>query len=396
VTAQQPRLFWTVAGGVAALAISQGIGRFAYTPLLPAMQVAGGFGADVSGYIASANYAGYLIGAFLVALLPQRHAVLTLRLCLLASIATTAGMALSTSVWWWALLRGLAGAVSAGVLVLASDIVFSRLSRERREGLKGWPFGGVGAGVAISGIVVAVTLGPWGWAGGWAAVGVVAALLAPICWIGLRGKPAPGEASAAPSKPRAPVVAAFPVGLLLAAYFFEGLGYIVTGTFLVAIVHTMPSLSAFAPYTWIVVGLAACVAPPLWGAIASRAGLVGTLIAAHLVQAAGVAAPALSDSLGSVLFAAITFGATISSVSALSLSLGGQLAPHRSSQLIGLLTAVFGIGQILGPVIAGELAVRSGSFDTGLLLAAAAVLAGAVLLVLGAVRAARRREAALA
>jgi MFS family permease len=393
VSAQQPKLFWTVAGAVAALAISQGIGRFAYTPLLPAMQVAGGFGADVSGYIASANYAGYLIGAFLVALLPQRLALLTLRLCLVASIATTAGMALSSSLWWWALLRGVAGLVSAGVLVLASDIVFRRLSRERREGLKGWPFGGVGAGVAMSGMVIAATLAPWGWAGGWVAVGAVAVLLAPLCWIGLRPEQSPKPA---PAPSRAAATTGFPVGLLLAAYFFEGLGYIVSGTFLVAIVQAMPALSAFAPYTWIVVGLAACVAPALWGVIASRFGLVGTLIVAHIVQALGVASPAISQSLGSVLFAAITFGATFSAISGMALALGGVLQPRRSSQIIGLLTAVFGIGQILGPVIAGELAVRSGNFDLGLLLAAGAVMTGALLLVAGAVYAARRREAALA
>ena len=148
MTNSQPRLFWTVAGGVLALAISQGIGRFAYTPLLPAMQVAGGFGPDVAGYLAAANYAGYLIGAFLIALLPPGWTIPTLRLSLVGSIATTAAMALTTDVWVWAVLRFVAGVVSAGVLVLASNIVFRRLSHERREGLKGLPFAGVGAGIA--------------------------------------------------------------------------------------------------------------------------------------------------------------------------------------------------------------------------------------------------------
>src|SRR5258708_22168292 len=281
------------------------------------MQAAGGFGADVAGYLASANYAGYLVGAFLVALLPQRWTLLVLRLCLIASVAPPAAMAATTSIWAWAVLRAAAGLVSAGVLILASDIVFRRLSRERREALKGLPFGGVGAGIAISGVVVAATLAPWGWAGGWAALGVVAALLTPICWIGLRGPPhVPAPPAAVPPPPRAALAPRVSVGLLPGAYFFEGLRYILSGTFLVAIVAAMPALSNFAPYTWIVVGLAACVAPPLWGALASRAGLVGTLIAAHLVQAVGIAAPALSQRLPSVLFSAVTLGATISRLSA--------------------------------------------------------------------------------
>jgi MFS family permease len=199
---------------------------------------------------------------------------------------------------------------------------------------------------------------------------------------------AASDATAAPKLP----VLRFPVSLLLAAYFCEGLGYIVSGTFLVAIVDAMPALSAFAPYTWIVVGLTACAAPPLWGATASRVGPVGTLIVAHLVQAAGIAAPAFAHSLPTVLFSAITFGATISSISGLTLSLAPALSPERSARLIGLLTAVFGIGQIIGPVVAGELAVRSGNFDHGLLLASGAVAFGALLLIMGV--AARRQTAA--
>jgi len=392
--AKTPSLAWTVAGGVAALAISQGIGRFAYTPLLPAMQAAGGFGPDIAGYLAAANYAGYLIGAFLVALLPPRLAPLVLRLCLIASVATTAGMAATTSIWGWAVLRAVAGLVSAGVLVLACDIVFSRVSRERRDGLKGWPFAGVGAGIALSGATVAATMAPWGWAGGWAAVGGLAAVLTPISWYGLHVTPArPAPLVVTSEKPSRIGAVRFSVALLLVAYFCEGLGYIVSGTFLVAIVAAMPALSAFAPYTWIVVGLSAAVAPPLWGAVAARAGLVGTLIAAHFVQAVGVAAPALSQSLGAVLISAVTFGATLSSVSALTLALGGVLAPERSARLIGLLTAVFGVGQILGPVVAGELAARSGNFDTALLLAAGVVAFGAFLLIIGAIKAARREPA---
>src|SRR4051794_28556628 len=146
-----------------ALAISQGIGRFAYTPLLPAMQAAGGFGADVAGYLAAINYAGYLIGAFVVALLPRRMSRLVFRVSLVASIATTAAMAVTDSILMWAVLRGISGLVSAGVLVIASDIVFRRLVRDRRETLRGMPFAGVGAGIALSGIVVAATLAPWGW-----------------------------------------------------------------------------------------------------------------------------------------------------------------------------------------------------------------------------------------
>lgn len=385
-------LAWTLAGGIAALAISQGIGRFAYTPLLPFMQQALHFGPDVAGYLAAANYAGYLIGALAASAIPPSWPrTQILRSNLVACIVSVAAMALTTSLSAWAVLRVIAGITSAFVLVLASDFVFLRLSRVGRTSLKPVLFGGVGAGTAVSGLVVVATVAPWGWAGGWAAIGAVAALLAPLCWVGLQAPAQPAVSSPGPvAAPHAAASPGFPVPLLLAAYFCEGLGYIVTGTFLVAIVATMPTVAAYAPQTWIVVGLAAVVAAPLWAALASRVGLAWALIVAHVVQAVGVVLPAISPSLGAVLIAALAFGGTFTSISGLSLAFGGQLVPQRSGRLIGLLTAVFGIGQVLGPVIAGELAARRGDFVLSLILAAAAVAFGALMLIIGVMYAARR------
>ena len=388
-------LGWTLAGGIAALAISQGIGRFAYTPLLPYMQRALHFGPDVAGYLAAANYAGYLIGALAAALVPPRWPRTTvLRVNLVLCIASVAGMALTTSLGVWAALRAIAGITSAFVLVLGSDFVFLMLARIGRTSLKALLFAGVGAGIAVAGAVVTLTVTAWGWDGAWAATGVAAAVLAPLCWFGLQ---APNESMAAappaaPDHVSAAPDAGFPVSLLLGAYFCEGLGYIVTGTFLVAIVAAMPDLSAYAPLTWIVVGLAAVVAAPLWAAIGSRIGLAGTLIAAHLVQATGIVLPVISQSLGAVLVSALTFGGTFTSLSGLTLAFGAHLVPRRSARLIGLLTAVFGVGQVLGPIVAGELATRSGDFDLALILAAGVVAFGAVLLMMGTVYAARRRS----
>ncbi len=57
-----------VFAGILALAAAMGIGRFAYTPILPAMLDAGGLDTAAVGVFASANYAGYLAGALAAAL----------------------------------------------------------------------------------------------------------------------------------------------------------------------------------------------------------------------------------------------------------------------------------------------------------------------------------------
>src|SRR3546814_16415570 len=55
--------------GLVALAVAMGIGRFAFTPLLPMMQNDAGLALTQGGWLASANYLGYLIGALAAGML---------------------------------------------------------------------------------------------------------------------------------------------------------------------------------------------------------------------------------------------------------------------------------------------------------------------------------------
>ena len=57
--------------GLAALAVAMGIGRFAFTPVLPMMQGEGRLTLAQGGWLASANYVGYLAGALLAMFVPR-------------------------------------------------------------------------------------------------------------------------------------------------------------------------------------------------------------------------------------------------------------------------------------------------------------------------------------
>ncbi len=265
MTVSRPTTLHTLAGGCLALAAAMGIGRFAYTPILPAMQRSVGFGTGTAGLLASANYAGYLVGALLIAATPPRVPRRQVLVgCLVAIGITTALMAATTDTLAWGIIRFLSGIASAGVFVLASGLVLGELRREHRISLAGWLYAGVGIGIATSGVVVRVATARLGWRGDWLALAAIAIVAIYPCgrWL---PRPAPVVSSSAGQ-----VHADRPPGrafaLLFAAYFLEAVGYIVTGTFLVAIVNRTPGREATGATVWIVVGVAAVPAAVLWTA----------------------------------------------------------------------------------------------------------------------------------
>jgi MFS family permease len=167
--------------------------------------------------------------------------------------------------------------------------------------------------------------------------------------------------------------------LLFAAYFLEGIGYIVTGTFLVAIVDGTPGLQGIGADVWIVVGLAVIPSAVLWAALAGRAGYARALVGAYLLQEIGIALP-IAGGAGAAFASAVLFGGTFAGITALTLTLGGHLEVSRSARLIGMLTAAFGLGQMIGPVLGGAIAHRAQDFAPALAAAAVCVLTGGVLM----------------
>lgn len=375
-----PRSGRLVLGGMLALAVAVGLGRFAFTPILPVMQAQYGFDAQDSGWLAASNNVGYLIGALWAGVVRRdatRHRLLLLGFVLL--VATLALMPATASPLAWNLLRLVAGIASAWIFVLASALVIPLLAEAGHARWSGLHFGGVGAGIALAGLVVGWTVDSLGADAGWlvtAALGLGAALAAwPILAAAHPHAPAPPAAVAVRASP-------FPMGLLAAAYFCEGLGYIVTGTFLVAVVRATPDIAGMANLSWTLVGVAALPSTVLWSFLAERHGHLPVLVAAHLVQAVGVALPALSHHPVAVLAGAALYGGTFLGIVGMSLAFGRVLNPAGAARIMGLLTAAFGIGQIIGPVLGARLAA-DGGWGPALLMAAGVVALGAPLLLAG-------------
>ncbi|WP_229839986.1 YbfB/YjiJ family MFS transporter [Streptomyces brasiliensis] len=344
-----------------------GVGRFVYTPILPVMHARAGLSAASGAHLATANYVGYLVGALAGILAPPlvRSPVL-LRTCLLALTGSLAAMPATHSTTVWLTLRLLAGIASALIFVIAVSSLHSHL-REHPAHLPGWAFGGVGAGIALSGLLVLALRPVADWRAAWWASAALAALLTAGSW-NLRPEPAPAPAAqpgtATPRTHRW-------FGVLFASYTLEGIGYIVAGTFLVAAIE-QSSPGWLGSGAWVLVGLAAVPSSALWARLGRRWSRPGLLLVALVVQAVGVALPALVGGVSAALLSAVLFGATFIGVSTLALAAGARLGFPRS---VALLTAGYSVGQILGPLVVTPL-LRHG-YHQALVLAAVVVLMAA-------------------
>lgn len=365
-----------VLGGLAALAVAMGFGRFAYTPLLPWMQAAEGFDHATGGWLAGLNYLGYLAGALLLigVTRPSLRRQL-LEWSLLATVLSTAVMAVTDGVVVWGVARLISGLASAGVFILASAAVVGHLAEHGRPGLAGLHFAGVGIGIALSGVLVGWIAPMQGWRAGWLWLAALGSLLALLAW---RWLPPPGAARPAAADGK-PARLGLPMLLLAASYFCEGAGYIVTGTFLVAMARTTPALAPYGELSWTVVGLAAAPSAVLWSMTAARIGQVPALVVAHLVQAVGIVLPVLAPHPALVVASAMLYGGTFIGIVGIALSLGNTLAGGHASRAIAGLTAGYGVGQVLAPPVAGWLTDGTGNFSAALWMAAAAVVLGGAL-----------------
>lgn len=342
------------------MAAAIGIGRFVYTPIVPAMIAELGLSKSAAGLIASANFLGYLLGALVAASpnLPGSH-----RAWLIASLAvsslTTAGMGMVHGMEPFLLLRFAGGGASAVVLVLASAIVLEHLAQARRPALSALHFAGVGCGIAVSAVLVAALQhGGQGWASLWEASGIVSLGATAVVAVLLpQGVSSTGRTTRRNSRPADPALFR-----LVVAYGLFGFGYVITATFLVVIVRSTASIHALEAVIWVVVGLAAAPSVAMWAWIATRLGTVAAFALACVVEAVGVLASVAWPSEAGTFVAAILVGGTFMGLTALGLVRARALSTGDLRRVLALMTSAFGLGQIIGPSFAGMLSDRFGSF----------------------------------
>ena len=389
---------WPIAlAGLVALAVAMGLGRFAFTPLLPMMLNDGVLDLPAASWLASANYFGYLLGAMLCTLQPwlwARFRWLPLlaysslvRAGLLATGLLTLAMAWQApAAWPW--LRFAAGVASAVVFVFTSGWCLSRLARLGLPALGGMIYVGPGAGIVVSGLFASGMVA-WHWraATGWLIFGVLAFALTALVWHSLRG----GDERLAPrgAPPARPAGVAplrhghAEMALLTLAYGLAGFGYIITATFLPVIARAALPGSAWLDLFWPIFGLGVMAGALLATRVSPARDFRVLLAVCYFLQALGISVSLWSPSLAGFALGSLMLGLPFTAITFFAMQEVRRLRPHTAASFMGLLTATYGVGQILGPPLVALLLRRAPSADAGfslsLQIAASALLVGAAL-----------------
>lgn len=426
--------------GALSLAALMGIGRFAFTPVLPMMLSDGALSLTGASALASVNYLGYLAGALACAMgltpwlqrtlaqhLPRGPAaspeVALLAAMLLATALLTAAMALPWAAGWpvWRLASGVVSAIG---FVLTTQWCLTQLARRGRTALGGLIYTGPGVGIAVGGLAAGgMVAGGWTASAAWGAFALLALGLAAGAWRTLRrdgpaspppeslASPAPGtDAPTAGSEPArmpqagasSPLQAAAPLApcatagsgpvamsALTFAYGLAGLGYIIPATFMPVMARAWLG-EAGADSTnrllvdlfWPLFGVGVVIGALAATRVRESVDLRGALAVCYLIQAAGVALAAGWPSPAGLALGCLLLGLPFTAMTFFAMREVRRLRPLTATRWIGLTTAVYGVGQIAGPPLAAAFVAFSGDaaegFRASMHLATAALLTGAV------------------
>ncbi|NVH74402.1 YbfB/YjiJ family MFS transporter [Paraburkholderia sp. JPY432] len=388
---------------MAALAVALGIGRFAFTPLLPLMLHGAALGEphlDIQhgGWLASFNYAGYFVGAMTCAVLRAEPARMV-RVGLAATVLLTLAMGVTGQFWVWALVRFVAGAVSAWTFVFASQWGLRRLAELGANEWSGVIYTGPGVGIVGTGLLVSVA-GGYGAVVGWIGFALIGAVLTVLVWpvfgetrrVGA-AKPAVASSSTAKSATGSRAGANPPprtAGVrtshdahrsdafwLVLLYGIPGFGYIITATFLPVIArHALPG-SAWPDLFWPMCGAALIVGALLAARLPLHWDNRTLLAGSYVLQAIGIALGIVWPTAGGFSLGSILIGLPFTAITLFAMREARRLRGDDAAGLMGYATAAYGIGQIAGPLVAAPIAAHTGSFSLALWLAAGALLAGA-------------------
>ncbi len=364
--------------GLVSLALAMGIGRFAFTPLLPMMRADGLVSITDGGLLASVHFLGYWLGAVFAAKIPCSPKMM-LRVSLLVIGVGTVGMGVTDDFTVWLILRWLSGVCSAWTLVLVSNYYVKHLADNGRAEYQGWVFSGVGAGILIAGLgSLAFMVNQIGSSLSWQIMGVIS--LIAICAVCLNmGPEIPAvrlvvhnrESQQTPLNWRTVI-----------AYGAAGIGYSIPATYLPVMAREIVQSPLIFGWSWPVFGVAAFFSTLLAARFQKRYSNRQIWAASQVVMAIGLLLPVIHPHILTIITAGLCVGGTFMIITMTGMKEAHRIAPPQDvMRHIAVMTVSFATGQMIGPVFASSVYDLTQSFAVSLIIASATLIITAITLV---------------
>jgi predicted MFS family arabinose efflux permease len=365
--------------GIYALIVGVGVARFVFTSLLPAM-LEDSITIAYAGVLASINYVGYLTGSIFSVFIKDIHSKVKyfrfgLFICVISSFIL--GVTDNSTIWFIA--RLFAGFGAAMALVVGSAVVMLKLKSVNKTKAMGIHFSGLGFSILITDLVMrGVFYAGGNWQDAWIILAILGAFLSAYSAYVLRFDKQPNNEVV---KHKFDKSLFSPLVIILAlAYFTEGVGMVVQATFLPDIVNSLEGLAGYGGYAWLAVGLAGIPSCIIWMRLAHRFNSIDIMMLAMALQVIGILIPTFSSNIILNLISGILFGGTFIGLVALFMNFGGQLAGKNPVFIMGLITAAYGVGQVVAPLYCVALIEQFNNYNAALYVTAAIVGVGILLL----------------
>jgi MFS family permease len=369
---------WVIVGaGMLTVFACLGLGRFALGMLLPSMGASLPLSYAEMGFISTGNFVGYLaavvVAGHLVQRLGSRRAVF-LGLFLVAASMMLVGAADGFAV---VLILYVVTGLGSGVAnVPIMGLVSHWFARRVRGKAAGYMVIGSGLAIVFSGWLVPLVngrLGAEGWRASWLILGAIAMAAALACLLLLRNRPTEmgltavgdgGNGAPLPAHALEPKVRRAVLLHLGGIYFLFGFTYVIYATFIVTtLVQERGYSESFAGAFWAWVGFLSLLSGPVFGGLSDRLGRKVGLIVVFAFQGTAYLLVALPLPEAFLHLSVGLFGIVAWSIpSIMAAAVGDYMGPERAAKAFGLVTLFFGIGQIVGPALAGVIAELTGSF----------------------------------
>jgi len=364
--------------GILAIIVGVGVARFAFTSLLPSM-LDDFLTITDAGVLASSNFVGYLSGAIFFFFFKYINTKIRyFRIGMILSVLTTFVLATTTDATIWLVSRVIAGFGSAMVLIVGGALVMVKLNFKSKTKAMGIHFSGIGVAIVASELISQAILERGTFSDAWMALSIFALIIS-FYSIYILSFDKVLKQEAQKHKLSKSIFSTYVI-LLILAYFAEGVGFVVQGTFLPDIINSLDGLEGYGGIAWLVVGIAGIPSSIIWMNLAHKYGSVNIIMVAMALQVIGNLIPALSNNMLLNLLSGALYRSTFIGLVALFMNLGGQLAGKNLVVLMGSMTAAYGIGQVSAPLYSVALIEYFGNYNSTLYVTASIVFIGILFL----------------